>query len=224
MKIALLGSGKTGGKVQEILNLAPSAIFNRSNIPTKDKLQTFDIIISFLPGDAFLSYIPMLLDSNIPLVTGSTGFKFSPEVELTLKEKNTTWIHATNFSISMNIVKLMIKDLSKLSILRPSAKYSILETHHVHKKDAPSGTALTWKEWLNHDVLINSLREGDVIGTHSLMAQTESESIELTHKALDRKIFAEGAIFAAEMLSNHKLMPGLIHFSQLIEMKLKGEV
>ncbi len=215
MKIALLGTGKTGSKIIEN-NKHETLCFNSKNPPTFEQLKKCDVIISFLPGDAFLHFLPLLLETNLPVVCGSTGFKWPDNLDGILKEKKISWIHATNFSLGVAVVKELLKKLSSFTSHFPSSKISIHEIHHIHKKDAPSGTALSMKEWVGKDCDITSAREGDVIGHHALSFNTGTEKITITHEALDRKLFADGAIWAAEYLYKNK-RPGLHSFQEVLE-------
>jgi len=137
MKIALLGKGKTGSKVIE---LYPSNIevFDRKNIPTFEKLSLCDVVISFLPGDAFKELIPTLLETKRPVVTGSTGFEWPLDFDLTLREKNITWIYGTNFSLGVVMVKQLIEKINELSSLLGDVKTSIHEVHHTKKRGRSS--------------------------------------------------------------------------------------
>jgi 4-hydroxy-tetrahydrodipicolinate reductase len=219
MKIALLGKGKTGSKV---LECAPASVevFDSKNVPTFEKLQSCDVIISFLPGDAFAELIPLLVESKKPVVTGSTGFKWPEAFAETLKEKNLRWIHATNFSLGVLIIKQLIERLHQVDHLLPSRQLSIHEVHHTKKLDAPSGTALSMKEWLQEECTITSQREGDVVGFHELKLDTGSEVITLAHEARDRRLFAEGAVFAAKLLMDKNLEAGLHSFQKVVERHL----
>lgn len=218
MKIALLGKGKTGSKVLE--NKVHQIIsFDSKNPPTFEKLETFDAIISFLPGDVFKSYIPLLIETKLPVVTGSTGFEWPDNLNDTLITRKLSWIYASNFSLGVAIVKQMLNKLSDAKAMFPEHKSSIHEVHHTHKKDAPSGTALSMAEWLNDNSTITSERTGDVIGFHELKFETGSEKITLSHEALDRKLFADGAIWAAEFLVK-KPTYGLNSFQAIIERTL----
>jgi 4-hydroxy-tetrahydrodipicolinate reductase len=212
MKIALLGSGKTGSKVSELNN--DVTIFNSTNIPTFEKLQNHDVIISFLPGEAFSQYIPLLVETGIPVVTGSTGLTWPENFDQTLKEKNLKWIYAHNFSLGMNVVKAMIEMLSKAADLFDESSYAIHEVHHTQKLDAPSGTAISFKEWLNRDAEITSERIGDVVGEHEITFDCPDEIIKLKHEAKDRSIFARGALWAAKLI--HDVPAGLNHFNQVV--------
>lgn len=218
MKIALLGKGKTGSKV--LLNQKHQVIaFDSKNRPTFEKLETFDAIISFLPGDVFKSYIPLLIETKIPVVTGSTGFEWPENLNDILIDKKISWIYASNFSMGVAVVKQMINKLAAASSMFPNHKCSIHEIHHTKKLDAPSGTALSMESWMNEKCTITSEREGDVIGFHELVFDTGSEKIKLSHEALDRQLFADGAIWAAEFLNTNKTF-GLNNFQEIIERNL----
>lgn len=220
MKVALIGSGKTGSKVLEIYPNA--SVFNRSNPPTTKSLAGHDVIISFLPGEAFVELIPVLIETGIPLVTGSTGFTWPKNIDQDLKNRNIAWIHATNFSLGMNLVRQMIGILSKAKNLFPDIDLKIHEVHHTKKLDAPSGTALSWQYWVGSKCDITSERTGDVIGIHELTLNTKNESIFLKHEAKDRGIFAAGAIWAAKHLTTtHKVSTGLNAFADVILKELK---
>ncbi len=219
MKIALLGNGKTGQYVQSI---NPSVfVFNSSNQPTLESLAKVDIIISFLPGDIFQSYIPLLIKSKKPVVTGSTGFDWPSDIDKTLKENNLKWIYASNFSVGINIVKTMIETLSKASELFEDYSFSIKEIHHTKKIDAPSGTAISFQKWLDKPVQINSKRTGDIIGEHQLTFSTKEESISINHTAHDRSLFAKGALWASKILVEDSSIPyGLNNFNQIVSKHL----
>lgn len=186
MKIALLGKGQTGGRVLE-LHEGETTVFDTTNPVTSEKLKGHDVIISFLPGEAFRELIPTLLESGIPVVTGSTGFEWPSDISDRLIQKNISWVKAHNFSLGMNLMRHMIDSLSRASALFDDFKFTLHEVHHTKKIDAPSGTALSWAEWLNAPIDISSERTGDVVGDHSLTLETLSERITLRHEALIEK-------------------------------------
>jgi 4-hydroxy-tetrahydrodipicolinate reductase len=218
MKIALLGAGKTGIEVTKLH--ANTVIFNTQNIPTLSKIKECDIVISFLAGDIFLRYIPLLIEAKLPVVTGSTGFQWPSNIHEELKEKKLVWVCAHNFSLGMNIVKSMIKILSKSSHLYDHCNYNILDIHHTKKLDAPSGTALSWQKWLGTDATIESQRTGDVIGYHEIEMDSALENIKVIHNAKDRAIFASGALWCADKLYNNLIETGLNDFSEVVSSKL----
>ena len=215
MKIALLGSGKTGSKILENKKHFVK-VFNTANKPTLNKLKNFDVVISFLPGDAFKNYIPLLMGSKLPVVVGSTGFTWPKNFNNTLKKNKLRWIYASNFSIGMVLIKNIVLKISEAKKLFSDYKIMINETHHIHKKDKPSGTALSIEKWIDEECSIKSIRIGDVIGSHELIFKTTSEEIKVSHNAMDRKLFADGAIWSAEYILKNKKF-GLYNFSDIVE-------
>lgn len=118
----------------------------------------------------------------------------------------------------MNLIRKAIQSMSAGAGVLKDPAFHIHEVHHIHKKDAPSGTAISWKEWLDQPVNVTSEREGDVNGIHELTIKTATEEITLKHDALDRSIFAEGAIWAAEQLvHNEHISDGVHTFGELFD-------
>jgi 4-hydroxy-tetrahydrodipicolinate reductase len=222
MKLALLGKGKTGSKVIE-LHQGEIEVFDQTNKPTFEKLKKYDVVISFLPGEAFKEFIPLLIETKLPVVTGSTGFTWPTDFDQTLKEKNLSWIYGSNFSFGVVIVKQLIEKMNEFSELLGNVKASIHEIHHTKKLDAPSGTALSMKSWLQFEPDMTHERIGDTIGIHTLSLETDSEIIRLTHEAKNRKLFAEGALWSAKYLTQHKTQPGLHAFQKVVEDHLKSK-
>ena len=222
MKISVIGTGKTGGKVVEMLGGNLAYAFDESNPPSIEKLQESDVVIIFVPGDAVDDIFPMVLDSGTPAIWGSTGYEWPQNLNEKVKQQQTKWVTATNFSLGMNIVRNAIDVISKGSGILKNPDFSIHEVHHVHKKDAPSGTAISWQEWLGENLEITSAREGDVNGIHELTVQTATEKITLRHEALDRSLFAEGAIWAAEQIVNEQILTnGVVTFGELFDLTIK---
>jgi len=216
MKVGLLGAGKTGSKVAELHT--DTVIFTKNNPPTTADFDACDVVISFIPGDIFLEYIPQLMKSKTPVVTGATGFEWPANIEKQLKDNNQKWIRSHNFSLGMNLVKAMIEVLAKVDQLYDKTSFSIHDIHHVHKKDAPSGTALSWQKWLGHIAEISAERTGEVVGYHHLEMDSPMEKIKITHEAKDRAIFAAGALWAAQKIHNDQnIEAGLIDFDQLVQ-------
>jgi 4-hydroxy-tetrahydrodipicolinate reductase len=225
VKIALLGKGKTGRHILELAESRPDyfvSVFDREHRPAAALLEGHDCIISFLPGDAFRTYIPELIASGVPVVSGSTGFSWPDGREAfssMLAGKGLSWIYGSNFSLGMNLVCSMIDVLRDADALLNGIRFDLHEIHHTSKKDSPSGTALAWKQWLGREVTITSERTGDVNGVHTLTLTTAYEKITLTHEALDRKLFAEGALWAAKRLCDGltPLSPGLHDFRDIVQ-------
>lgn len=220
MKIALLGTGKTGSKVIEVASDNEVVGFDENNPPTLDKLKPCDVAISFLPGSAFLQYIDLLIESKLPVVVGSTGFEWPKDIDQRLKDANIGWVVSSNFALGMNIVRAMIYAMSKAPGLFDEYKYNLEEIHHIHKKDSPSGTALTWQQWLGHNAQISSKREGDNPGFHKLILKTPYEDIAIEHQSKDRRIFAQGAVWTAKRLLKGDLDPGLHKLQDIMDKEL----
>jgi 4-hydroxy-tetrahydrodipicolinate reductase len=172
-----------------------------------------------LPGEAFKKYIPLLMETQLPVVTGSTGFEWPNHIHQDLIKRGASWIYASNFSMGVAIMGRFLQQLTKASQLFTTYQVSIHEVHHTKKLDAPSGTALSMQQWLNLPCSVTSERTGDVIGYHELVFDTGKEKLKLSHEALDRKLFAEGALWAAQYLINNP-KPGLHSFQDIMEKNL----
>lgn len=222
MKVAILGKGKTGSKVVELSQEKGylARVFDTSNPATLESLQGHQVIISFLPGEPFLNLIPLLIESKIPVVTGSTGFDWPTDLDQNLKDQQLTWIWGHNFSMGINFVKSCLEILGKTKEIFPEVEYHVHEVHHTKKLDAPSGTAISFQNWLGQDCHITSERTGDVVGIHELSLRTDFETITLKHQAHDRKIFANGALFAAKELVDKQQTPGLLNFSDFMKQRI----
>ena len=139
------------------------------------------------------------------------------EISDEVASKGLTWISGSNFSLGMRLIHQMINSIKGGVNLFPSAKINIHEIHHTKKLDGPSGTALSWKEWLGDDKNIHVTYEriGDVVGDHQLTIDAPTETITLRHEAKNRTIFAEGAIWAAKYLDNNNLSSGIHYFEKI---------
>lgn len=221
MKAALIGAGKTGGYVAEFLE--NPAVFDRSNPPTPESLKPYDVAIVFVPGSAAAELVEILLEAGIPAVWGTTGYEWPADLAARLETAGTRWVLGSNFSLGMNLMRRCLEVIGRGEEFLEQPDYHIHEVHHVHKQDAPSGTALKWKEWLGvEQVRITSAREGDVKGIHELYVKTPGESLWLRHEAHDRSIFARGAVWAARYLLDHpELAPGLYTFESITDLAFR---
>lgn len=221
MKVAILGRGKTGSKVASVCEDQDIShtVFHSENPPTVEALKLHDVIISFFPGTVLETYLETLKEAKVSIVSGSTGVNWSDELKAYLLENKMTWIQGHNFSLGMNLVHRIItamQDAPKL--FGDQLKAHIHEVHHTKKLDAPSGTAIKWKQWSGLEESmeeITSERTGDVVGFHSLEIKAPSETIKLTHEAHDRKVFAEGAVWAAKKIMNKEMEPGFFWFEDI---------
>ena len=222
-KIALLGKGKTGTPMADILSAEgyPTTIFDSTHPPSLEKLRPADIVVAFVPGKVFNELLPLLLEARCPLICGATGVDWPDDLDERLKREKVPWIWGSNFGRGMLLVRRMLSLFSQVPQIFSDYTVEIEETHHLHKKDAPSGTALKWSEWSTLSPPIKSLRSGDVVGQHRLTLKSDSgEKIVLTHEALNRKLFASGALWAMEELLADPPSGGLHFFETFAEERL----
>ena len=222
MKIALLGYGKMGQTIERFaLERNHKIVYTSDKNLEKGDLKQADVAINFSVPEAAVPNIKQAMQLKIPVVSGTTGWldKFE-EITQFCNEKNTAFLYASNFSIGVNLF-FKLNDLVARLIEPHKEEYrvSIKEIHHVHKLDAPSGTALSlakpllntdyFKEWeLNGTGLeklnIEAIREGEVPGKHIVTYHSQVDEISVKHEAFNRDGFAQGAIIAAEWLADKK--------------------
>jgi 4-hydroxy-tetrahydrodipicolinate reductase len=219
---SVIGTGKTGSAVVELLGDA-AVPFNSENPATVSSLQKSDIAIIFVPGSAAEQVVETVLEAGIPAIWGTTGYQWPADLSNRVKNANARWVIGSNFSLGMNLVRKALTMLGKGSDLLAEPAFHIHEVHHKHKQDAPSGTALSWQEWLGKEANISSDRQGDVKGIHNLHIKTAMESIRLEHEAHSRALFAEGAVWAANYILAHPYVsPGVYSFSDLFDKAYKN--
>jgi 4-hydroxy-tetrahydrodipicolinate reductase len=175
----------------------------------------FDIAIDFSLPEAFDALLSVCVDRGAALVSGTTGLDERQRTLLSVAAQSIPVLWASNFSLGVVVLEELVRRAA--SALR-QWQVDITETHHVHKKDAPSGTALTLaraaQQVRGAAPAIRSLREGEVVGEHVVRFSGPGESVELTHSATDRDIFARGALEAAARL--HGRSPGNWALGQLV--------
>lgn len=217
MKISVIGTGKTGGAIAQ--ELGESAVqFNSSRKPTAAEVSKTEAAIIFVPGEAASEIVEVMLDAKVPAVWGTTGYSWPADLSRRVEEAGNRWVIGSNFSMGMNLIRRTLQLIGQGSQMLDSPEFHINETHHTKKKDAPSGTALSWEKWLGQDATVSSSRIGDVKGIHELHVKAKNESIYLKHEAHDRRLFAEGAIWAAKRLINDSSIPKGVHqFSELFD-------
>ena len=221
MKIALIGYGKMGKTIEEIALQRGHSVNLKIDIDsitdfTKENLQHCDIAIEFTGPHSAKNNILQCFDAGVPVVSGSTGWLDDrAEVETSCKEKNGSFLYASNFSVGVNIFFEVNKKLAQLMKQLDAYDVSIEETHHTQKKDAPSGTAITLAEqileevkrknkWVNHEpekleeLSITSKRIDPAPGTHIVKYSSVIDDLEIIHTAHNRQGFALGAVLAAQ--------------------------
>ncbi len=186
--------------------------------------ESFDVAIEFTLPESAAKNVTTLLSAGIPVVCGTTGWDPTSLSNPT----NTPFLHAANFSIGIAVMKKLAS--SACEILKPFPEFepAILERHHNRKKDAPSGTArmlgdIIGRQTGGQDLQIVSLRQGGVAGEHSLIFEGDAESLEIVHRAHSRRIFAIGAVRAAEWLVQERPI-GRVTFDTFLERTLKWPV
>ncbi len=212
MRVLVLGQGKTGKVVAEIAaerghsvhvldekeNLHASAL-------TPPFVAGFDVVIDFTSPEAVVQNMRACLATGAKMVIGTTGwYDKLPDMRALAERKQAGLLYGTNFSIGVQVMLQLAAKMGE-SLRNVGYQFSIEETHHVTKLDAPSGTAITLATVVEtasgyHKVPIESKREGDAPGTHVLVAQSAADKLTLTHEAFSRRGFAEGAVRAAEWL------------------------
>ena len=221
MKFALLGYGKMGKAIEQIALERGHEIVCKIDINLAEgKLQGADAAINFSIPNAAVDNITSALHQTVPVVCGTTGWLDAfPQVTQTAIENNTAFLYSSNFSVGVNLFFKLNKILAQ--IMHPQKEYSVSmqETHHIHKLDAPSGTAISlaegiiensdlkqWKmnEGTKDSITIQSYRKGEVPGTHNVKYESLIDEITIEHKAYNRIGFAQGAVIAAEWIVGKK--------------------
>ena len=218
MKIALVGYGKMGHIIDDIATKKGHEIVAKLNeTPTFENLNNPDVVIEFSNPEVAFNNIKVCLENNIPVVCGTTGWLDSkPQIEEIALQNNTGFLYGSNFSLGVNLFFALNEKLANLMKDFPEYNVQLEEIHHTHKKDAPSGTAISiaegiikndsrfdaWKldETQNRELGIFAIREDEVPGTHSVYYKSEVDEIEIKHTAFNRNGFAVGAVIAAEWI------------------------
>jgi 4-hydroxy-tetrahydrodipicolinate reductase len=219
----ILGRGKTGKAVAEaaVQRGHSVQVLGAADNPAGAALSAallaaFDVVIDFTTPEAVLPNLRALLKQGTRVVVGTTGWYAAlPELEAMAQQQGGSLLHGTNFSLG---VQAFFRAARLLAQALPDYALAIAETHHVTKKDAPSGTALTLKhvvdEVSQQQAQITSHRAGDAAGLHVLTLQSQNETLTLTHEAGSRAAFAAGAVLAAEWLAAQQT-PGCWSFADI---------
>lgn len=217
MKIALIGYGKMGHIIEEVARERGHEVVCTID---KDNLQDFDSA-AFAAADVAIEFTtPATAEANVlrawskgkPVVCGTTGWNVEQCVMRNAQcVMDNALVWSSNYSIGVNILFAINKQLAKIMQHYPEYTPSITEVHHVHKLDAPSGTAKTLQQCVMRNaqcameqVPITSVREGEVSGIHTVTWDSEVDTISISHSAKSRKGFALGAVLAAEWIIGKK--------------------
>ena len=221
MKIALLGYGRMGKSIEAIaINRNHTISLKITDTNLDYNFSNTDVAIDFSIPSAAVTNIKKALDAGVPVISGTTGWLSQyDEVLEYCKEKNGTFLYASNFSLGVNIFFEINERLSQLMSGFPEYSTEIEEIHHTQKLDAPSGTAITLAEQIikhtdytnwtldepkSKEIHIEAKRIENVPGTHEVTYNSEIDSISIKHTAHSRQGFAMGAVIAAEWIKDKK--------------------
>jgi 4-hydroxy-tetrahydrodipicolinate reductase len=212
MRILLLGHGRMGQLVESLAPEYGGAIAGVIDEHSGDraiadgKYGDVDVAIDFTLADAVTRNFPQLATRKINVVIGTTGWQAQEgKMREIAKDAGIGVLAAANFSLGMNVFQLAVEEASRHFAKHPEFGAWIHESHHIAKKDAPSGTALTLKKGMaragyQRPIDMSSTRVGAVPGTHTVGFDGPSETIEFTHTVRDRAVFARGALAGAKWL------------------------
>lgn len=238
MNIAIIGYGKMGKTIERIANERNHNIIEIIGNGEIEKInaslaEKCDVAIEFSKPTSCRENILKCLNNNISVLSGTTGWNYDEEEIKNICAKNdTAFLYSSNFSIAVNIFFEINKKLAELMDKYSNYNVAIEETHHIHKFDKPSGTALTLakdiiqnstrfsnipdnKEDIVQKLNINSIREGEVCGNHKVKWESDIDSICIEHDAKSRDGFALGAIIATEFIYNKR---GIYYMKDIIAM------
>jgi len=222
MKIALVGYGRMGKIIDEIaLRRGHEVVARLKETPTAENLNNPDVVIEFSLPEVAFDNIKACLENKIPVICGTTGWlERKSEVEQLAVENETAFLYGSNFSLGVNLFFALNEKLAGLMKNVDEYSCQLEEIHHIHKLDAPSGTAISlaegiiknnnkfdaWKleETKEKQLGIFAIRENEVPGTHSVYYRSEVDEIEIKHTAYNRNGFALGAVVAAEWIKDKK--------------------
>ncbi len=216
MKLLILGRGKTGSLVAEVARerhheVQTAGAKENANCAalTIESLREIDAVIDFTAPHCIVAHIEACVQAGKNMVVGTTGWRSDLDhIRELVEQHQTGFIHAANFSIGVNLFFEAAR--AAAAALRHDYFGQIFERHHADKKDAPSGTAIAIQRVIREsggqaeDLEITSFREGDVVGMHEVILESDNDRIYLCHDAKSRRGFAEGAIRAAEWLKDKK--------------------
>ena len=212
MKIALIGYGKMGHLLEEVARSRSHEVVcvidvdNRSDFDS-DAFRSADVAIEFTMPAVAYDNVRAAFAQGVKVVSGTTGWYSQHEVELRelcTPAGGNTLFWSSNYSVGVALFRAGNRQLARLMNDYPGYSVRMEETHHIHKLDAPSGTAVTIADDIRaelkraSDVPITSIREGEVPGIHTVCYESEADVITLTHSAKNRTGFALGAVLAAE--------------------------
>ena len=227
MRVLVLGAGKTGKLVASVAAQHGHSVHVLDARENKDAsaltppfVAGFDVVIDFTTPAAVVSNLRACLATGAKMVIGTTGwYSHLQDATALAGRRNASLLYGTNFSVGVQLfLKLAATVTNELK--GSGYDFTIAETHHTTKLDAPSGTALTLRDTVLHasgkeDIPIESVRHGEAVGEHVLIATGPGDKILLTHQSNSREAYAEGAVRAAEWLAEQK--SGVYNFREIFD-------
>lgn len=209
VKIAVNGAlGRMGSRILALASESPreftvAGAFDPKNNSTltAERLKGCEVLIDFSGPEGTQAALNEAVKAGAALVIGTTGLDAEAQKKIKTASTRIPIVLSSNMSVGVNLVSQLVHMAA--SKLGADFKIKITETHHVHKKDAPSGTALMLRDAIGaeKEVEIKSIREGEIVGDHTVLFAGPAETIEITHRAHSRDAFARGALVAALFLS-----------------------
>ena len=216
LKVGVVGaSGKMGKELRQVISEAgftpflgmynskkPEGFEHAANSWNDKKTEEVDLWIDFSLPESFEKFIPKIAKYNKPIVSGTTGVTEQQKILLTQAAKTCPVLWSSNMSLGIAVLTEAMEAFKKIKHF----DFQIEELHHIRKKDAPSGTAITLQQNLKNVIekeipVPLSIRGGGIFGIHKVWAMSEQEVITIEHQALNRRVFAEGAVFAGLKLA-----------------------
>ena len=216
MKVAIIGYGKMGHEIEKVLaerghNVVLTIdINNAEDMMVAENLRKADVAIEFTSPATAYDNIRRCIEAGVPVLSGSTGWtERKAEIDELCRQKGGAFFYSSNYSLGVNVMFRLNRWLAKVMAGLPQYNVKIEETHHIHKLDAPSGTAATLAAEMNEasqgrlsvakeDII--SYREGEVPGIHTITYDSEEDTLTVSHSAKSRRGLALGAVLAAEWL------------------------
>lgn len=227
MKIALIGHGKMGRMIEEIARQRGHEIVSIIDVDNQEDFsseafRSADVAIEFTAPHAAYGNVCRAFDEGVKVVSGSTGWikQYGDDVRRRCEQDGCTLLWASNFSIGVGIFAAVNRYLATIMNKFPQYDVELEETHHVHKLDHPSGTAITlaedivkvidrkegWAENTTDPTLlrVDDIRRGEVPGIHTIRYDSDADLITISHDAHNRRGFALGAVLAAEWVEGQQ--------------------
>lgn len=237
LKVAILGKGRMGQLVHDVLkdhSFTFAGFITENSKPKDVEKMNVDVVIDFSLPHALQEWLPEIVASRSALITGTTGLSTLQQEEILAASNRIAILQATNFSLGISVMNTLTSMTSKQ--IGSLSSIEIIEKHHDQKIDAPSGTAITLADQIiggvnnrkmhwhlgakesgrkdSDQIVMHSLRGGHIVGEHEVLFIMDNEIVSIKHTALNRRIFAEGAVFCTSFIERAK--PGLYRIEHVL--------